>query len=236
MFLIIKKLQFFLENTFMRNLLFYVFLMTLIACGNNTENAANDAAAKASVTGEKAPMDKFKTNTAPKVQRKKHPNAKTMQGNKGSRPAPKSVSMADYKAKNDGWMVDLEKAYAESEKTGKPIMANFTGSDWCGWCKKLDKSVFHQPGFEKWADKNVVLLELDFPRRFKLPQEVAQQNRGLQQSLGVRGYPTIWLFDVAKDNTGKFNISGLGKTGYTKTLGEFQKTMEGFITQRGKAG
>jgi len=121
----------------------------------------------------------------------------------------------------------------ESKKTGKPIMANFTGSDWCGWCKRLDKSVFHQPGFDKWADDNVVLLELDFPRRFRLPNAVAQQNRGLQQSFGVRGYPTVWLFDLDKDPAGKFNISALGKTGYTKTFDEFKNVIGGYLSQRG---
>lgn len=138
----------------------------------------------------------------------------------------------EYGPKNEGWHVDLEKAYEESAKTGKPIMANFTGSDWCGWCKRLDKSVFHQKGFDKWADDNVVLLELDFPRRFKLPKEVADQNKGLQQAFGVRGYPTIWVFDLDKDDAGKFNISALGKTGYTKTLGEFQDTVAKFIANR----
>jgi len=101
------------------------------------------------------------------------------------------VSLEDYKAKNEGWLVNLDEAYAEAQKTGKPIMANFTGSDWCGWCKRLDKSVFLQDGFSEWAEKNVVLLELDFPRRFKLPKEVADQNNGLQRAFKVRGFPAI---------------------------------------------
>ena len=49
---------------------------------------------------------------------------------------------ATYTAENEGWLVDVDEAYAESQKTGKPILANFTGSDWCGWCKRLTKSVF----------------------------------------------------------------------------------------------
>lgn len=148
-------------------------------------------------------------------------------------PVATEADLGDYKPKNEGWHVLLDKAFEESKKTGKPIMANFTGSDWCGWCKRLDKSVFHQPGFDKWAKDNVVLLELDFPRRFKVPPAVAQQNRGLQQSFGVRGYPTVWLFDLDKDPTGKFAISALGKTGYTKTLDEFTNLMGGYISQRG---
>ena len=83
-----------------------------------------------------------------------------------ARPQPKTVSEDNYKAHADGWMVDMEKAYKVSKETGKPIMANFTGSDWCGWCKKLKYEVFDKPEFKAWADKNVVLVELDFPRRF----------------------------------------------------------------------
>lgn len=145
---------------------------------------------------------------------------------------PAEINQGDYKAKNEGWLVNMEEAFDQSKKSGKPIMANFTGSDWCGWCKRLDKSVFHQPGFKSWAEKNVVLLELDFPRRFRLPQEIAAQNRSLQQTFGVRGYPTIWLFDVDKDANGKYNIQGLGKTGYTKTLDEFKQTMGGYMANR----
>ena len=47
----------------------------------------------------------------------------------------------EYKAHAEGWLVDINEAYAISNKTGKPIMANFTGSDWCGWCKKLKAEV-----------------------------------------------------------------------------------------------
>src|SRR5690625_2238264 len=81
----------------------------------------------------------------------------------------------------EGWMVDIEKAHEESVRTGKPIMANFTGSDWCGWCKRLTASVFSKQEFKDWAEDNVVLLELDFPRRMKLPEEIQQQNHSLQR-------------------------------------------------------
>ena len=113
----------------------------------------------------------------------------------------------EYTAENKGWLVDIDQAYALSQKTGKPIMANFTGSDWCGWCKRLTASVFSKPEFKKWADENVVLLELDFPRRKKIPDEIRQQNQSLQQAFKVRGYPTVWVFNLEK-NTGKdgYNI------------------------------
>ena len=136
-------------------------------------------------------------------------------------------SQADtYEAENEGWLVKIEEAYEESKKTGKPILANFTGSDWCGWCKRLTKSVFIEDEFKTWADDNVVLLELDFPRRKQLPNEIRQQNAQLQQAFGVRGYPTVWVFNLDKDDKGQFQIEGLGKTGYRKTVAEFTSDVE----------
>jgi len=138
-----------------------------------------------------------------------------------------------YKAGNEGWLVKIDDAYEESQKTGKPILANFTGSDWCGWCKRLTKSVFIHDEFKTWADENVVLLELDFPRRSSVPDEIAKQNRNLQKAFGVRGYPTIHVFDLSKNDAGEFAISALGKTGYTKTVGEFTTGVEQMIARRG---
>ena len=120
-------------------------------------------------------------------------------------------------AQDEGWLVNIEEAYALSKKTNKPIMANFTGSDWCGWCKKLRAEVFSQPEFKKWAKENVVLLELDYPRKSKLPSAHAQQNAGLQQAFQVNGFPTIWVFDLDKpDNGQKFELKAYGKTGYLR--------------------
>lgn len=124
---------------------------------------------------------------------------------------------AEYKAHAEGWLVDINQAYELNKKTNKPIMANFTGSDWCGWCIRLKGEVFDKPEFKEWAKENVILLELDFPRRKKLPSNYVEQNRGLQQAFGVRGYPTIWVFNLDKDATsGQFKIDALGKTGYVR--------------------
>lgn len=143
-----------------------------------------------------------------------------------------AFSQNDYKAASEGWLVNIDEAYVQSQQTGKPILANFTGSDWCGWCKKLVRDVFSKPDFKKWADKNVVLLELDFPRSFKLPEDIQQQNASLQQAFGVRGYPTIWVFYLNKDAAqNNFNIEALGKTGYLSSVAEFTGGVEQMIEQ-----
>ncbi|MFI5139858.1 MAG: thioredoxin family protein, partial [Sphingobacteriales bacterium] len=89
------------------------------------------------------------------------------------------------------------------------------GSDWCGWCRKLQNEVFAKPAFIKWAKEKVILLELDFPRMKQLPPELAQQNSQLQNAFKVGGYPTIWIFFMTKNEaTNNFNITPLGSTGY----------------------
>ena len=118
------------------------------------------------------------------------------------------------------WYTDAKEAGRISEETGKPVFAFFTGSDWCGWCMKLQRDVFVKQEFVSWAEKNVVLLELDFPKRKKLPAELANQNRYFAGLFGVRGYPTIWMYTTSTttDTAGaeKFNITPLGSLGYPR--------------------
>ena len=111
------------------------------------------------------------------------------------------------------WHTDVNKAIKISVETEKPLFFFFTGSDWRGWCKRLQKEVFFKPEFAIWANKNVVLVELDFPRRTKLSAELQKQNRELQQMFGVRGYPTIW-FVTPEIQASKVNFAKLGSQGY----------------------
>ena len=74
------------------------------------------------------------------------------------------------------WYTDVKEAVAVSNKESKPLFLFFTGSDWCGWCIRLQKEVFKTTEFEKWAKDKVVLVELDFPKRTDQPQEVKTQN------------------------------------------------------------
>jgi protein disulfide-isomerase len=112
------------------------------------------------------------------------------------------------------WHTDIKKAVKLSEETGKPLLLFFTGSDWCGWCIRLQKEVLKTPNFEKWAKENVILVELDFPRRTEQSLELKQQNAKLNQFFKVRGYPTIWFTNGSEDSTGKINFEALGSVGY----------------------
>ena len=112
------------------------------------------------------------------------------------------------------WHTDLVKAIEISTKEKKTLMLFFTGSDWCGWCIRLQKEVFYKPEFIEWANDNVVLVDIDFPNnKSKQSTELQQQNNMLQQQFGVQGYPTIHFVRPDKID-GKTNLTNLGKTGY----------------------
>jgi len=112
------------------------------------------------------------------------------------------------------WHTDLVKAIEISTKEKKPLMLFFTGSDWCGWCIRLQKEVFYKPEFIEWANDNVVLVDIDFPKnKSKQSTELQQQNNLLQQQFGIQGYPTIHFVRPDKID-GKTNLTSLGNTGY----------------------
>ena len=111
------------------------------------------------------------------------------------------------------WHTDLNKAIEISIESEKPLFMFFTGSDWCGWWIRLQKEVFFKPDFVKWAKENLVLVELDFPRRKKLEESLKQQNENLRQMFAVRGYPTGW-FVVPEIEENKVNFKRLGSQGY----------------------
>jgi thioredoxin-related protein len=111
------------------------------------------------------------------------------------------------------WYTDVKEAITVSNKQKKPLLLFFTGSDWCGWCVRLQKEVLKTPEFSKWAKENVILVELDFPRRTAQPEAIKSQNNELQQVFGIQGFPTIY-FANATVKEGKTNFTGLGSTGY----------------------
>jgi thioredoxin-related protein len=112
------------------------------------------------------------------------------------------------------WHTDMAEAVKLSKKSKKPLFIFFTGSDWCGWCMRLQKEVLKTPEFEAWAKKNVILVELDFPKKNLQTDEVKKQNAELVQSFGVRGYPTVWFTDAVKGKDGKINFTPYGSIGY----------------------
>jgi thioredoxin-related protein len=95
----------------------------------------------------------------------------------------------------EGWKTDYTAALAEAAKENKMVLLDFTGSDWCGWCIKLQKDTFSKSEFKKFAQESLVLVELDFPRGKTQSDELKKQNEELAEKFGVQGFPTLVLLD-----------------------------------------
>jgi protein disulfide-isomerase len=121
----------------------------------------------------------------------------------------------------NGWMTDWEAAKAKSKAENKPILINFTGTDWCGWCIKIEKEVFSKKEFKDYAEKNLVLMEVDFPKKKEQSPELKKQNKALDKEFAIEGYPTVYLLDAeGKKISDEIGYREGGPEAYTKHLQE----------------
>ena len=125
------------------------------------------------------------------------------------------------------WPTSVKTAQAQSLTSTKPILVNFTGSDWCGWCVKLKKEVFNTTEFEQWAAQNVVLLEVDFPRNTKLPPEIKAQNEKLQKRYNIKGFPTILFLNADGEEIGRMGYLRGGPEAWTTAANKLLTKMSG---------
>lgn len=89
------------------------------------------------------------------------------------------------------WLTDVPKAEAQAKNENKLVLMDFTGSDWCTWCKKLDKDTFAQPEFANYAQKNLVLVQLDYPANKPQSDDLKAANAALAKKYNIQGYPTL---------------------------------------------
>ncbi len=121
-------------------------------------------------------------------------------------------------ARADLWTDDYAKAAAKAKSEGKALLLDFTGSDWCGWCKKLDAEVFSKKEFKEYAQQNLVCVTVDFPHSFNLSSKQARQNEELAAKYGVHGYPTIVLLDPEERPIGVTGYQPGGAKSYVQHL------------------
>ncbi len=115
--------------------------------------------------------------------------------------APAGASAQSAEAGPAVWLTDYEEALRVAAEEGKPVLMNFTGSDWCPPCKMLKRDVFSTGDFARYASDELVLLELDFPMQTQQPAELARQNQSLQEKFSVEAFPTLILLDSAGKET-----------------------------------
>lgn len=121
------------------------------------------------------------------------------------------------------WLTDLPKAQAQAKTEKKLVMLDFTGSDWCGWCIKLNKEVFSQPEFAEYAKKNLVAVEVDFPNKKKLSAEQTKANDALAKKYNIQGYPTIIVLDSEGKKVGELGYMKGGPTAFIAELNKLKK-------------
>ncbi len=122
------------------------------------------------------------------------------------------------------WLTDLAKAQAEAKASHKLLLLDFTGSDWCIWCKKLHAEVFTQPEFESYAKDHLVLLTVDFPRRSPLAPKVQKQNEQLAQKFNIEGFPTIVVLNDAGKKVGELGYQPGGASSFVEELKKLPKS------------
>jgi len=100
-------------------------------------------------------------------------------------------------ARGSEWQTDYEQALATAKAEKKCVLVEFTGSDWCGPCIEMKKVVFSKAAFLDYAKKNLILVEVDYPKLKALPEKVAKQNERLMHQYGIdkSGYPTVILLN-----------------------------------------
>lgn len=115
-----------------------------------------------------------------------------IQANKDAIVSPEIKTSVDANRKAR-WLTRMDKAQKESTETGLPILVLFTGTSWCPYCIKLEKSVFSEKEFKTFADQNLVLLKLDFGPG---GSSRSRDDKKLQNDFGVSGFPTYFLTDA----------------------------------------
>ncbi|MGC6488991.1 MAG: thioredoxin family protein [Planctomycetota bacterium] len=129
----------------------------------------------------------------------------------------------------DLWIQDFAAAKARAKAEKKDLLVDFTGSDWCGWCIKLDNEVFSKEAFRAEAPKHFVLVKLDYPRdKSILTEEIIKQNEALQATYAIQGFPTILLMTDEGRVYGQTGYQEGGPEPYNTLLADMKKKGAGF--------
>ena len=124
--------------------------------------------------------------------------------------------------------MDLDQAVEVAAKEKRPILLNFSGSDWCGWCKLMEERVFSQPEWKSYAEEHLVMVLIDFPQdASRVPEAYVSRNQQLSEQYGVEGFPTF----IVLDDDGK-TVLGQLQAGQEKTPASFRAELERLFRNR----
>jgi len=126
---------------------------------------------------------------------------------------------------DSAWGTNYKKAQEEAKASNKLVLLNFTGSDWCGYCIQFDRLILSQPQFKDYAAKNLILVEIDFPRQKPQNVETRKQNQELAERYQVEGFPTLILLNGEGKTVWRFD--GFYTAGVAAFLAELDKVRKG---------
>ena len=118
----------------------------------------------------------------------------------------------------EGWLTDFEKAKAQAKEQNRHMLIDFSGSDWCGWCIRLDKEVFQKQEFKDYAKDNLVLLLVDWPQRAANSKEVQAKSKPVMEEFGISSFPTVIILDPQGDAIAKTGYREGGPEAYIKHI------------------
>jgi thiol-disulfide isomerase/thioredoxin len=125
------------------------------------------------------------------------------------------------------WLRDYSKAIEQAKAQKKPLLIEFTGSDWCPPCKALHAEVMTQEAFYNFSNENLVLLKADFPRFSELPESEVAQNEKLAGEFSVQGFPTVIVLSTDGElQKTLFRTSGYNKGGSEAFMNELKRAIE----------
>ena len=122
------------------------------------------------------------------------------------------------------WFTDAPAALAQAKAENKTVVMDFTGSDWCPWCVKLDHEVFSAPEFADYSAKNLVLVKVDFPRRKQQTDAEKRQNAALAQKYAIEGYPTVVVLNASGKEVGRLGYMPGGAKAWLAELERITKS------------
>ncbi|MBV9008995.1 MAG: thioredoxin family protein [Verrucomicrobia bacterium] len=132
-----------------------------------------------------------------------------------------SISLAQAEL---NWLTDYDAAKSQAKADNKLVLLDFTGSDWCVYCKQLKAEVFSKPQFADYAAKNLVLVELDFPRFKQQSDGVRKQNMQLAGEYNIEGFPTVIVLNSAGKQIGTLGYMPGGADAFIAALERLRKS------------
>lgn len=122
-----------------------------------------------------------------------------------------------------GWITSYEQGQQEAKANNKLVLLDFTGSDWCGWCVLLDREVFSKPQFKEYASKNLVLVEVDFPKMKPMSEAIRAQNVRLATRYQIQAFPTIVVLNGDGQIVGELGYMQGGPDAFIAVLEKLRK-------------